>query len=580
MNTLKKIALLFLVGFLIYLPSFWNQFVWDDEQFIYKNEYVMTADVQKIFTTNTIAGAGHQSDYYRPLTTLSFAIDHGIWGLKPFGFHLTNTLLHIFAGIILFLFLKELTIEKKDRVAFFISLLFLIHPIQTEAVVYANSRGDSLFTLFAFLSLYTLALSFRQKKIKFHIYDQTLQLGKVGLLFSSSFFYILSIFSKEIGIVTVGLQFLVVFVSIIHNHKSDFKKFVGHYIYLVGQIIIAGGYLWLRATVLNFQHSFNLYGTENVYTSSLVVRLFTFSKIVWTYFRLLLIPFPLYMERSSQVITTFLNPFTIGLVLLLVLITGLAFLEWKQTKTVWILFSTAWFFGGLAPTSGIIPINGLIYEHWLYVPMVGFFLFWFSLFKLFKPHPKIPPKITISLLSIISVILILLTIRQNYFWSSPIRLYEYLLQYTESARIHNNLAMAYSEVDRHRDAIQEYKKAIELADIYPQTHHNLGNTYRQLNQLDQAEQEFKKAIEMNPNFFISYPYLIELYIKQTKYETALELADTLIERSPNQIDWYLIRGQILIKLDQPEEANQSFAKALELSDNSFKVQKIINQLRK
>ncbi len=546
----KQLLLLVLIGFLLYLPSFGNQFVWDDEQFIYRNEYVLTANISKIFSTNTIAGAGEQSDYYRPLTTLSFAIDHAIWGLRPFGFHLTNTLLHTTSGIFLFLILIELSFDYKRKpflnLPFLVSLIFLIHPLQTEAVVYMNSRGDSLYTFFAFLSLYLLSLSFRHKKISINLYNETLQFGKVSLLIFSSLAYIASIFSKEIGIMTLGLQFLVILVVGIHqvgwqNLLSFFKKHVSHLLYFCSQFLIAVGYMGLRATVLNFSNSFNLYGETNLYTTHLWVRLMTFNSVLWQYFKLLFWPHPLYMDRNVDLVTQPVPPLLVATIALTLIIIGLSIWEYRQTKKVWLLFGALWFAIGLTPVSGIIPINGLMYEHWLYVPMVGFWLFWFRLFQLLSPFIPLSllsrmtflRKSIYGITSIFIITLCLLTLHQNWLWRSPISLYTHLLQYTESARIHNNLAMAYSEKRQSELAIEQYQAAIRLSDIYPQTHHNLGNEYASLGKYDEAIQEFETVLRMSPQFYLSYIPLIKIYLLQEKYDRAQKLIEVLRHEFPH-----------------------------------------------
>ncbi len=615
-SNLQKILFLIVIGCFTYIPSFWNQFLWDDEQFIYKNQYVLTANISKIFTTNTIAGAGHQSDYYRPLTTFSFAIDHAIWGLRPFGFHLTNTCLHVMAGVVLFLLLKELfqTNQKQNHPIpwykhwpFLLALLFLIHPIQTEAVVYINSRGDSLFTLFSFSSLYCLAFSFRKKIIQVKLYNLSLQLHKVLLLLIASFLYFLSILSKEIGIMTIGLHFLVACVFAFRNYSQNlikepsFFKFIKTnintpywhlIIFFLTQVIIAGSYLYSRATFLNFQHSFNLHGTENEYTSSVLVRMLTFSKVLWTYFRLLFVPYPLFAERTSQIITTTFNPYTIGLFLIFFLLCFFAYFEWKKTHSLWILFGMGWFFGGLIPVSGIIPINGLLYEHWLYVPMIGFYITLFSLCRIFfstqffQKISSLSFSQTLNKTSLMQSFwialfsfFIILTIRQNLIWRSPISLYTYLLKHTDSARIHNNLGMAYAQIGDFDQAIIEYQAAIEKADAYPQTHHNLGHVFFQLGNFEQAEQEYIKAIEMNPNFYISHPPLIKIYLMQNKYQQLLPLVDDMLQLYPNKVEFVLLKGDALYKLEQVLEAEKYFDKALSLSNNHPKIKNAIEQIK-
>ena len=75
----------FFIGIAVYLPSLQNGFLWDDEVFFLNNENVAKFDVVKMFTESTTSGAGQTSNYYRPLTSLSFAIDYQLWGEKPLG---------------------------------------------------------------------------------------------------------------------------------------------------------------------------------------------------------------------------------------------------------------------------------------------------------------------------------------------------------------------------------------------------------------------------------------------------------------------------------------------------------------
>jgi len=190
----RQVLILVAMGMLAYGLSLSNKFVWDDEQFIVRNRFIREFEyVDEIFRTNTIAGAGEVSNYYRPLTTLSFLGTYKLFGLSEFWFHATNTLLHVGAGVVLYLFLKEL--KMGEKASFWISLVFLVHPIQTEAVVYANSRGDSLYTLFLFLGLWVFARSFRDKRW--------------WLTWVAVLFYGLSVLSKEIGLAGLSLYILV-----------------------------------------------------------------------------------------------------------------------------------------------------------------------------------------------------------------------------------------------------------------------------------------------------------------------------------------------------------------------------------
>jgi len=284
------------------------------------------------------------------------------------GYHVVNTLFHIACAILLFFILIYLF--KNVWLSFWTALLFLIHPLQTEAVTYVNSLGDSLSVFFIFLGI-IFYLKFRSLE----------KLSSKRLVYCLSLImYVLALMSKETAIIMPVLILIVDFffmdtkISPIRRIKTIGKSVWPFFIF-------TGGYIILRATVLNFLNTFNLYNEVNIFTSSFFVRLFTFFKILIVYFKLLFWPMNLHMERSIEIATSFFSlPVVIGGAIFL----GLIFLVFICLKRFPILsFGILWFFIGLFPTSNlIVPINGLLYEHWLYLPMIGIFLIliWLGMF--------------------------------------------------------------------------------------------------------------------------------------------------------------------------------------------------------
>lgn len=542
----RSLLLIFLISFLVYLPSLGNRFVWDDEQFIYRNAYVRDFNVGKIFSTNTIAGAGELSNYYRPLTTFSFALDYQFWGLNPIGFHLVNTLLHAANAVLLYLLLMRLGLGKKG--AFWIGLLFAVHPIQTEAVVYANSRGDSLFTFFGFLSLLSFSRIFSKKNIHVSIYNIKTQIGSLSLSLLTLATYLFSILSKEIGITFLGLQVLIALRLFALGKLKAGKKWVISTI--LGSFLVASVYMLLRSTVLNFNNTFNFYGEGSSYASSLVTRLATFTKVLWIYARLLIFPYPLHMERDTELVTSFVSIWTALTVIFFSVLAFSGWQEFKRKKTTWIWFGLGWFFITMSPVSGIIPINGVLYEHWLYLPMIGFFVTIFGVLRLFfgrflQSHDKIIRIV----LGLIVTIFILLTLRQNYLWGTPIRFYEHLLKYTESARTHNNLAMAYADNKQPEKSIEQYDAAIAIADVYPQVHYNKGNTQLSLGSTDEAISSYKRSLELQSSFVLARYKLLEIYLGRKDKENLSAQLELFHEYS----------GEV------PSPLNQKISKFLETS---------------
>ncbi|MCB9813292.1 MAG: tetratricopeptide repeat protein [Pseudomonadales bacterium] len=558
-SKLKLIGLLVFIGFITYLSSLNNKFVWDDEQFIYNNAYVKNFEIGKIFTENTIAGAGEISSYYRPLTTLSFAMDYQLWELNPLGFHITNTFLHILSGIILFLFLINLSISKIK--SFWISTIFLIHPLQTEAVVYANSRGDSMYVFWSLLGLFAFSMLCLKKYPKFQIYDLSLKLGKVQLLILTVISYLLSILGKEIGIASLGLFFLTfiyinrnIFLFHTKNISNELKKIGIQSSTLLLLSIIATVYLIFRKFILNISTSVNFYNPNSPYGSSLFVRLHTFSKALWTYFKLIIYPTNLHMERTLDIITDSYSIWLFASIFLFVIVFIVGYFELIKKHTALIWFGFLWFIIMLVPVSGIIPINGLIYEHWLYMPIIGFIIFTIGIIA-FVFDNKLNKIIKYSL-PILIIIYIGLTIKQNYIWADPIRFYQYTLNYVQTARLSNNLAMAYAQSGQNQLAVETYKKAIELSNYYPQTHHNLGNTYLAMNEIELAEDSFKSAIRMNNGFFPSYGPLINILIDKEQYDEALPLINQLYKQKPNDFQTGLIYLNALYKTNKLKDAEE------------------------
>src|SRR3989339_2024464 len=105
-------VVLFMVGVAAYANTAKNGLFWDDDEFIIKNAYIRSFRyLPQWFSQPLTAGAGVNSNYYRPLLQLSFTIDYKLWGLSPAGYHLENMLWHTFAGILLYIFLKEFLLK-------------------------------------------------------------------------------------------------------------------------------------------------------------------------------------------------------------------------------------------------------------------------------------------------------------------------------------------------------------------------------------------------------------------------------------------------------------------------------------
>jgi len=151
-----SIAVLLIIGFLVYFNSFSNGFVFDDYTVIVENKYLTdrSPDFLSFFNRSYFKIAGGEASY-RPVATLSYFLLHQAAGLNPFYYHLTSVALHILN--ILLVYWTGRLILKNPSAALIAGLLFACHPVQTEPVD-CIAYNEDLLTAFFFLLAFILYL--------------------------------------------------------------------------------------------------------------------------------------------------------------------------------------------------------------------------------------------------------------------------------------------------------------------------------------------------------------------------------------------------------------------------------------
>jgi tetratricopeptide (TPR) repeat protein len=139
-----------LVSMGVYLGTLDASFVYDDVVYIVHNPQL--EEPGDLFSTPFPAYMGKQRGLYRPMTTASLALDYWIFGLEPWGFHLTNIILHGLCALIFYFILRK--IIDGSVAPMLGALLFGLHPARSEAVAWAVGRSELLAALGTLLSLY------------------------------------------------------------------------------------------------------------------------------------------------------------------------------------------------------------------------------------------------------------------------------------------------------------------------------------------------------------------------------------------------------------------------------------------
>lgn len=564
--------ILLILSLIIYSNSLNGDFLLDDGELIVANEYIKhIKTIPLVFKTDVINlnSLEWSIRYYRPIQYLTYAIDYFIWGLNPFGFHLTNVVIHALIGLFIFYLIFELF--RDYSLAFLSSILFCVHPIQTEAVSYISARPELLISLFTLL---TLLLYLNYVKTK----------RSIMYLFSL-FSFIGALLSKEGGFLIL-IPFFIIGIGL--KSKIAKKSLLGHFISFVGILSI---YLILRFTILE-PIPLTLFPTGGF---NLWQDILNFFSILIEYLGLLIFPHSLHLFRS--ITPVWFNPtYVLSPILFLIfLITILTVLI--KLKNYVLFFGIGWFVLMLLYlikymykfSSCILTIE----EHWVYLASIGFFLV-LAYFIL-----KIKNKRKVFILSTIVIFIfgVLTSINSNH-WKDELDFYRYNLKFINPG-ISIIPRMNYINVLIRRNL---YKEALKetglLISIYPHVHYGYllrGYILEKMQKYKEAEEAYKKALkikpldwqvhqglkslaektgesynmeeEIHPGFSPAEIKIIS-FIKMGNFIQAFQLLDHELSISPSS-NLYMLAGLTFVQIKEYQKAQDAFNLALQLDSQNL-----------
>jgi len=564
-----SLILITCIGFGVYANSLNGDFLWDDESLVQFNPYVKSwSNVGRIFTSRLGSIAQEAGAFYRPVQTFSYLVDYSFWRLNVVGYHMTNIFWHIMTALSLFVLIQCLF--HNGKLSLLTAILFVIHPLHTEAVSYVAGRADSLVTCFMYV---TFIFYLRHAK------KQDL----ISLIVMSGCF-LLAMLSKELCLILV---ILILFYHYVFKVPLDKKAFG----ILIATVVAYG--LW----------RFSVVGSAPVARGDIptfIERLPGVFIAFISYLRLFILPFNLHMEYGG-LLFDFNDPQAIVGIIAVILI--LIFMLYIKKRDTFVFFGIGWYLITLFPSSNVlIVINAYMAEHWLYIPSVGLILIVARFCVRLLDNPKWAG-LGWSIIMGIILFLSVLTIQQNRIWNNDISLYKKMLQYApESSRLHNNLAKAYHDAGQNEELIKLLKSAIKLDPKNALAHNNLGNAYKEtgkfknavkfykkaieidpknsgpyynlsiiyddiLGKTDEAIRMLTKAIDMSPHFSKSYTKLGLIYFKQGKKVKALELLTKSAQLNPDDPEIYNNIGFIYFQSGERKKAKAMYLKAIEADPN-------------
>lgn len=517
------VLLIIALGFLVYANALGGKFLYDDDKLIRDNIYIKSWDtIGKIFSKDIGAGAGvgYRFNFYRPVQMLLYMAIYSLCKLNPFGYHLASVLIHIAAALSIYFFANLLFNNK--TLSFFAGMLFVAHPIHTEAVSYIAGVADPLAALFILLSFI------------FYIKDN---------MPAMMLCYAFACLSKEYSLILPALIALYCYVF-----KKELK--LNRLLPMLGVVLI---YAALRISL-----KFSISGTQ--VGTTFFQRVPGFFAAITNYIRLLFLPFGLHMEYG---LPTF-SPFDIKAVIGLGIVSFMLWYAFKRlSRDKLTSFAIFWFMVTILPVANLLPINAYMAEHWLYLPSIGFFFILANILSLLcRDHRTLGVTIAALLIAFYSV----LTFRQNIYWKDPALFYEATLKYTpDNAGIYTNLGNTYAKKGDYGKALEAYQKALELKPASAGTHSVLGNLYARTNDPEKAVAEYKKAIEIDPHLIDAYNNLATVYYDMNMQEEAIATLQKALSLDPDSASVYNNLGNAYAAQGEKEEAIKAYKKAIEIN---------------
>ena len=443
--------------------------------------------------------------------SLNYAVhDNGIEG-----YHVVNLLIHIINGLLLYAiiyrllglpyFSGKLLARYRKLVSVSIALLFIVHPIQVNAVSYIIQRTASLAATFYFAAILLFIMYRMNNKLRHFILMM--------------FFILLAMFTKENTITIPFMLLLIEFFFFVGNGKTAWYKRIIIFVIIFATVpIIPGTNLLLKGYSqsdpgVSFKASTSMDRMQYFYTEL---------NVVLFYIRLMFIPDWQNFDYSNDwpVSKTIWDNYSYLSFVAWVLIGILTLFLIKRNRLA--AFGILWFFIGLAVESTFISIKDVYFEHRLYFPCAGFLMFLAGMiFYERKPHESgrrryyfQKPVLLFCIVTFVCYFVYTgLTIKRNYVYSDSIRLWADVVEKAPgSDRGHSVLGTsylnAYDEKKKNTGyldiAEKEFGKSIDIYYYSSTAHTNLAKVYLLKGEYQKCIDEAKKSLNITKSEYAEY----------------------------------------------------------------------------
>jgi len=507
---LVPVLLLVGLGLLTSVNSLANGFVCDDQILIRQNRDLDSwSTLYKGFTQYLMLPW-----VYRPVIFLSLFVDKQLWGLHPFGYHLTNLVYHL--GVVVLVFLWGALVLGDRRVALAGGLLFAVMPVHSESVAWVSGRSDLICACYFMLALYLATYSLLGSRLR------------VGAYWASVAVFGVAMLSKEMSAtlpLVLALSMLAFGLPRWAGWRWRWRLFVP---YLV---VLALYFVARRLAIGHFM--------SGPFPNANILTTFSATPLIALWYLWLIVQpsgSRLYYQLGKpQIAAAGPWPF-LGLALLLAALVY----AWNRRRQ-W-SFLGWWFLVTMLPVT-LIPTDPRLADHYIYLPSAGIALLAGALGMAALAWARQEGSASLHRLMLGAMVVLLaglggISAWRNLSWRSTMTFYANMVQESPQLAIaHCNLGVELFRQGQYREAFQELEKARQLEPRWPAVLANIAGGYYQLGQYQQAIDYYRQALQGDPHDLKSYLLLGRSLNRINRPQEAITVLQEGERRAPGAYDF-------------------------------------------
>lgn len=490
------------------------------------------------------------TNFWVPVTWLSFLFDFQIYGLFAGGYHFTNIIFHSLNACLVFALILKIS---KSRVAAFTgSLLFALHPVHVESVAWVTERKDVLSCFF-----WLIATIF---------YLKYCEIKRPKYFFLTLAAVLLGFMSKPI-MVTIPFVFLIL----------DFWPAKRLDIQQLNKTNIKNNFRLLTEKVpffaMSFFFSFFAYYTQSAGSSIAPLSNISFTVKVLNS----LISYVSYLKNLALPVNLAAiypypyNPSISHALIAIIILAIITYLAIKNHRShPYIIAGWLWYLGVIFPVIGIVVIGPhAMADRYLYIPAIGIYLIvGIIVGKIYDQHYKIKPFLIVVLCIFFSS-LGFAGHRQVMFWKDSETLFRRAISVTkDNVLAYNNLGVELSDQGKTDEAIYYYRSALKIYPDFPDFNNNYALELKKKGDIQGAYKHFNKALENNPNLIQARSNIALMLSESGKTDEAKKHLFEIIKQKPDYIQPYHQLARILLEENEYKKAMEVLSKALDIDSLS------------